>query len=96
MSRYINDLSDFVILSFSNNKKKEGIRNHVTLRASSMHLMYMASEISIITAIWYDNPSITSIGNVSIILLLFGIIGFILTLMQDIITRKIDWDSVNK
>jgi hypothetical protein len=84
------DLPRYVVRSFG---KSDALRQHVALRASSMHLMYIASEVSILFNINAESGSLFE--RHGRFMLIAGIIGLILTLWQNLITRRIDYQSIN-
>jgi hypothetical protein len=90
-SSYISVLSEHVVLSFVTGTKQP-IREHVILRASQMHLMYITSE-SLLLFSWFNEcgsffaQNQLEIRIVAIVLSLF-------TVIQNIITRRIDWLSI--
>lgn len=82
---YADGLAQFVVVSHKISPD-EPIRQHISLRASSMHLMYITSEALFIFAY------ISSPGSV----LQVSFVGFVCTLWQNNLTRRIDWYSVNE
>ena len=89
--RYWDDLPRFVVKAF---KSEAGIdlRKHVELRASSMHLMFMASEVCFLFS-FLPEP-LSPVGKHYLAVRIFGAVGFILTLWQNALTRRIDWYRV--
>jgi hypothetical protein len=91
LTPYCDDLANHIIKTFTTSPEKEKIHDHVTLRASSMHLMYIASELLIFIGFSNDSNSFIAINSLSIRFIIIGIIGFIVTMVQNIINRRIDW-----
>jgi hypothetical protein len=91
LSRYISDLSEHVVLSFKKGPEQP-IREHVTLRASQMHLMYIASESLLIFSL--SNESGSFFDQNSLAITIIALVLFIFTVLQNFITRRIDWLSI--
>jgi hypothetical protein len=75
---YADVLGKYVVKSLRTIPANDPVRHHLELRTAGMHLMYIASEVSI--AFTFFNRGV-------------GILGFIITIWQNWITRRIDWYS---
>lgn len=89
--QYEDDLAKYVVQSHKI-PQEDSIRQHVNLRASSMHLMYITVEVGFIFPLLAEQGSFFYIYGPQIWLL--STIGLVATLWQDVITRRIDSYSV--
>jgi len=91
ISSYADDLARYVVNSFKISPDK-ALRQHVALRASAMHLMYISSEVSLIFALLNEPNSFFNRN--SRLMIILGLIGLVVTIWQNFITRRVDWYSI--
>lgn len=87
---YVPDLARHVVLSFRLDPAQP-LRVHVALRASEMHLMYVASEAALLFSYWHESGSFFSRYSTAIRIAAVAFLPLIL--VQNIIIRRIDWLS---
>lgn len=90
---YFPDLAKHVVFSFRRDPAQP-LRAHVALRASQMHLMYIASEAALLFSCWHENGSFFS--RYSSAIQTAAAIFLPLVLVQNLIIRRIDWLSVQR
>jgi hypothetical protein len=90
---YTDDLAHFVVRAFKV-PPDSALRQHVVLRASAMHLMFIASEVAIVFS-FFSAPG-SYFERHTWPLRLLGLAGLLITLWQNTITRRIDWYSVEE
>jgi hypothetical protein len=88
---YITDVSEYIVLSFRTDPELP-IREHVALRASQMHLMYIAAE-ALFTFSFLHEPESFFSQYQTLVLFIAGAF-FVTALGQNFITRQIDWLSI--
>jgi hypothetical protein len=89
---YVDVLAKYVVDNLRTVKSDDPVRKHVDLRAANMHLMYIACEVSLLFSFYHESASFFAEN--AVLMRCVGLIGLFLTILQNWITRRIDWYSV--
>jgi hypothetical protein len=93
VARFIDGLARHVVKAYEH-ASRQALRQHVALRAASMHLLYITAEASIFFSVFADDSSF--FGQHRQGMFWAGLVVFTVATWQNLITRRIDYYSVEQ